>query len=68
MRKEISAPVMAVIVVLFVAVVAALGWYFINRPGAKTLTDADLAKQGAKTVGPGSGNNDQLGKPEKANN
>lgn len=55
---------MAVIVIVFVAVVAALGWYMINRPGAKTVTDADRSKMGSKTIGQGSGNNN-LGKPEK---
>lgn len=55
---------MAVIVILFVGVVAALGWYMINRPGAKQVTDADRAKMGSKVIGAGS-QNGNLGKPEK---
>jgi hypothetical protein len=66
MRKEVSTPMMAVIVVIFVAVVAALGWYMINRSSTKPLTDADLSKMGSAQVGGNSGGSGEPGKPVKA--
>ena len=55
MRKEVSAPVMAVIVVVFVVLVAAIGWFMINKPVPKAPSTPPSAAQVPGSSGSGTG-------------
>jgi hypothetical protein len=49
MKKEVSGPAMAALLVVVIVVVVSVGWYVINRPSPTVAdTGGNMQKQGAR--------------------